>query len=84
MPLLAHPSIKIGPSTKELILLCDNIPVAERLSRMLPQLSRPDPSILGTNKGIIIGQDFIPVTHHDIPLHTEHYAVLRTVKDSGE
>lgn len=51
---------------------------------MLPQLSRPDPTISGTNGGIIIGQDFIPLTHHDIPLQSEHYAVLRTVKDSSE
>lgn len=51
---------------------------------MLPQLSRPDPTISGTNGGIIIGQDFIPLTHHDIPLQSEHYAVPRTVKDSSE
>ena len=51
---------------------------------MLPQLSRPDPTMSGTNGGIIIGQDFIPLTHHDIPLQSEHYAVLRTVKDSSK
>lgn len=50
---------------------------------MLPQLSKPDPAVSGTNGGIIIGQDFIPLTHHDIPLQSEHYAALRTVKDSG-
>lgn len=71
-------------STEKLILLCDSIHVAEKLSRMLPQLSRPDPTMSGTNGGIIIGQDFIPLTHHDIPLQSEHYAVLRTVKDSSE
>lgn len=51
---------------------------------MLPQLSRPDPTMSGTNGGIIIGQDFIPLTHHDIPLQSEHYTVLRTVKDSSK
>lgn len=71
-------------STKKLILLCDSIHVAEKLSRMLPQLSRPDPTMSGTNGGIIIGQDFIPLSHQDIPLQSEHYAVLRTVKDSSE
>ena len=71
-------------STEELILLCDSIPVAGKLSRMLPQLSRPDPTMSGTNGGIIIGQDFILLPHHDIPLQSEHYAVVRTVKDSGE
>lgn len=34
---------------------------------MLPQLFRPDPTMSGTNRGIIIGQDFILLTHHDIP-----------------
>lgn len=60
------------------------MPVTESLSRMLPQLSRPDPTISGTNEGIIIGQDFIPLTHHDIPPLSEHYAELRTVKDFSE
>lgn len=63
-------------------MLCDSISVAETLSRMLPQLSRPDPTMSGTNRGIIIGQDFILLPHHDIPLQSEHYAVLRAVKDS--
>ncbi|MEQ2212398.1 hypothetical protein XENOCAPTIV_030214, partial [Xenoophorus captivus] len=71
-------------STKELILLCDSMPVTESLSRMLPQLSRPDPTISGTNERIIIGQTFIPLTHHDIPPLFEHYAELRTVKDFSE
>lgn len=63
-------------------MLCDSISVAETLSRMLPQLSRPDPTMSGTNRGIIIGQDFIPLPHHDIPAQSEHYAALRAVKDS--
>lgn len=69
---------------EELILFCDSIPAAKRLSRMLPQLSRLDPTISGTNKGIIIGQDFIHLTHHDIPLQSEHYTELRSVKDCRE
>lgn len=52
---------------EELILLWDSIPVVEALSRMLAQLFRPDPAMSGTNRGIIIGQDFILLTHHDIP-----------------
>lgn len=81
-----NPSINGDRSrfTEELILLCDSIPAAETLSRMLPQLSRPDPTMSGTNRGIIIGQDFILLTHHDIPPQSEHYAVLRTVKDSRD
>lgn len=79
-----HPSItpRRGRSTEELILQRDSIDVAESLSRMLPQLSKPDPTVSGTNGGIIIGQGFIALTHHDIPLQSEHYAALRTVKDS--
>lgn len=64
----AYDSLLLPPRFREgLILLRDSIPVVEALSRMLPQLFRPDPAMSGTSRGIIIGQDFILLTHHDIP-----------------
>lgn len=51
----------------ELNFLRDSIPIVEAPSRMLPQLFWPDPAMSGTNRGIIIGQDFILLTHRDIP-----------------
>lgn len=69
---LNHPSVYGGllrppRFVEELILPCDSIPVVKALSRMLPQLFRPDPAMSGSNQGIIIGQDFILLTHRDIP-----------------